>query len=379
MSARENLTLGRPDASDDDIDAGARDRPGRLRLRPAVGPRHPDRRAGHVAVRRPAPAARAGPRGARPAADPGARRHAVRARRAHRGAGRGGAAPGAGRRHRASSSPTAPRRCCSPTGSRCSRTARSPTSATHRELLADRAGLPRPARRRRRRRGRLEPRGGRPRDHRHDAPSDAGRRDHAWRGVGRGRRRRGRRADDRRHARRPARGGCCATLLRPHKRAHPGAARGRRGRERRPALDPVPRQGGHRHGHPADRRPTTTSSRCSSIVGARAGGHADPGRRPPAVPRAVRTGRPGRALRAAPPGVRALPGAVPGVPRRLHLRPGDLAADLRHRRDLRAARDRLRRAGHRRADPGRHRGAAARPRREARAWSRCSASRSWPG
>ena len=36
----------------------------------------------------------------------------------------------------ASSWPTAPRRCCWPTGSRCSRTARSPTSATHSELLA---------------------------------------------------------------------------------------------------------------------------------------------------------------------------------------------------------------------------------------------------
>ena len=35
--------------------------------------------------------------------------------------------------------------------------------------------------------------------------------------------------------------------------------------------------------------------------------------------------------------------------------PGDLAADLRRRRDLRDARDRLRRPDHRGADPGRHR------------------------
>ena len=45
---------------------GDRGRPGRVRLRPAVGPGHPDRRAGPEPVRRAAAAARAGPRGARP-------------------------------------------------------------------------------------------------------------------------------------------------------------------------------------------------------------------------------------------------------------------------------------------------------------------------
>ena len=43
MSARENITLGRPDASDEDIARGDRDRAGGLRLRPALGARHPDR------------------------------------------------------------------------------------------------------------------------------------------------------------------------------------------------------------------------------------------------------------------------------------------------------------------------------------------------
>ena len=46
--------------------AGALGGAGRLRARPAVGPGHPDRRAGPVAVRRPAAAARPGPGGGRP-------------------------------------------------------------------------------------------------------------------------------------------------------------------------------------------------------------------------------------------------------------------------------------------------------------------------
>ena len=100
MSARENLTLGRSDATDAEIAEALVDRPGRLRPRPALGPRHPHRRAGHVALRRPATAPRAGPRRARPAPRPGPRRHPVRPRRAHREARRGGPAPGALRDHR---------------------------------------------------------------------------------------------------------------------------------------------------------------------------------------------------------------------------------------------------------------------------------------
>ena len=76
---------------------GAARRAGRVRARPAVGPGHPHRRAGPVAVRRAAAAARAGPRRARPAVGAGPGRPAVRPRRAHRGAGRAGAARGAGR------------------------------------------------------------------------------------------------------------------------------------------------------------------------------------------------------------------------------------------------------------------------------------------
>ena len=83
-----------------EIGAGHRGRRRAVRLRPAVRARHPDRRAGHEPVRRPAAAAFAGPGDPGRAEDPGARRHAVGARRAHRGRRRGGAAPGAARGHR---------------------------------------------------------------------------------------------------------------------------------------------------------------------------------------------------------------------------------------------------------------------------------------
>ena len=147
MSARENLTLGRADATEAEIERGARRSP-----RPASSTTCPwglDTRIGEqgmslsggqrqrLALAR---AVLAQPQRA------GARRHPLRARHPHREAGRGGAAPGARRHHRPRSWPTAPRPCCSPTGSPCSRTARSPTSATtascsatvpaYRELLA---------------------------------------------------------------------------------------------------------------------------------------------------------------------------------------------------------------------------------------------------
>ena len=86
---------------------GAAGRPGRLRARPAVGARHPDRRAGPVPVRRPAAAAGTGPRRARPAVGARPRRPAVGAGRAHRGAGRAGAARRAGRDHGAGGRPPA--------------------------------------------------------------------------------------------------------------------------------------------------------------------------------------------------------------------------------------------------------------------------------
>ncbi len=181
--------------------------------------------------------------------------------------------------------------------------------------------------------------------------------------AGQGRRRRGRRADDRGHHRR--RFEAAVARAAPALQAgDPDPDRRRRGGERRPVGHPLARRGGHRHGHSADRRRRRPQA-APPHRGADARGHADPGGGAPAVPRPVRPDRPGRALRAAAPGVQALPGAEPGLPRRLHLGPGDLPTDLRRRCDLRDARDRLRRPRHRRADAGRHRGAAALPRREA--------------
>src|SRR6185437_8169005 len=80
---------------------GAHRRPGPLRLRAALGPRHADRRAGHGAVGRAAAAggARAGHLVAARGADP--RRPAVRARRGDRGAGDRGPARDPGRGDRA--------------------------------------------------------------------------------------------------------------------------------------------------------------------------------------------------------------------------------------------------------------------------------------
>ena len=109
-----------------------------------------------------------------------------------------------------------------------------------------------------------------------------------------------------------------------------------------PGIPPI-----QRHGDP---------SRCSSIVGAGAGRDAR-SRRSPATCSSSGPGRIGQDVlfevrRRV---FRHFQAPQPGVPRRLHLGPGDLPADLRRRRDLRDARDRLRRPGHRRAHPGRHR------------------------
>ena len=79
---------------------GHRDRRSAVRLRPAVRAGHPHRRAGHEPVRRAAAAAVAGARDPGRTQDPGARRHPVRAGRAHRGRRRGGAAACAAPRHR---------------------------------------------------------------------------------------------------------------------------------------------------------------------------------------------------------------------------------------------------------------------------------------
>src|SRR3954469_19664543 len=71
---------------------GAAGGAGGVRPRPPLGPGHPHRRAGPLALRRSAPAARAGPGGAGPARGARPRRPAVRPRRAHRIACRAGAA-----------------------------------------------------------------------------------------------------------------------------------------------------------------------------------------------------------------------------------------------------------------------------------------------
>ena len=123
---------------------------------------------------------------------------------------------------------------------------------------------------------------------------------------------------------------------------------------------PLPRQGGHRHRHPADPGRPATPARCSSSWALVLVATIIPGRRAQPVPGPLRADRPGHPLRDPSPGVPPLPGPEPVLPRPLHLRAGDLPADLRRRRDLRDARDRVRRPGHRGADPGRHRRAAAR-------------------
>ena len=78
--------------------AGHRDRGRRVRLRPAVRPGHPDRRTGHEFVGWAAPTIVVGQGDTGRPEDPRSRRHAVRARRAHRGDRREGAAPGSAQR-----------------------------------------------------------------------------------------------------------------------------------------------------------------------------------------------------------------------------------------------------------------------------------------
>ena len=99
-SVRENLLMGKPDATEAEVLARPGGGAGRLRPRPPVGPRHPHRRAGPLPLRRPAPAPRAGPRHHRTAARPGARRPALRGRRPHRGGRPGRAAARARGVHR---------------------------------------------------------------------------------------------------------------------------------------------------------------------------------------------------------------------------------------------------------------------------------------
>ena len=226
LSVRENLTLGR---------AGRHRRRGRarrcdvaqaeLRPRPAVGPGHPGRRAGAVPVRRAAAAARAGPRGARPAR--GCWCSTTRCPRwtctPRRWSSRRCAGCCAGTTalvvvHRPSTV------AAGRPGRAARRTARSPRSARTRELLATRPRVPAtcwPQESDARRTVRAVDR---------DRRTGAGRIDvdtvtRTGAGVAAERRRRARRT--RRSAirlRAPQPRGCSARLLRPHRRAARGVA-----------------------------------------------------------------------------------------------------------------------------------------------------------
>ena len=84
-SVRENVAFGRPEASDEEIEAaiaavGATD----FVTRPPRRPRHRGRRARHPALRRPAPARRLRPRPPRRAPHPDPRRGDLQRRRPHR-------------------------------------------------------------------------------------------------------------------------------------------------------------------------------------------------------------------------------------------------------------------------------------------------------
>ena len=130
MSARENLTLGRSDATEDEIaealeiaQAGfVHDLPWGLDTR--IGEQGMSLSGGQRQRLALARAVLAQPQGA------GARRHALRARHPHREAGRGGAAAGPGRHHRPGRRPPRLHGAARRPGRPARRTARSPTSAT---------------------------------------------------------------------------------------------------------------------------------------------------------------------------------------------------------------------------------------------------------
>ena len=133
-------------------------------------------------------------------------------------------------------------------------------------------------------------------------------------------------------------------------------------RERRPALGPLPRQGGHRQGHPADprgRRPRAAAEIVAVLVAA--------------IVQAITRTFPGalgtigqKVFFHCGCGCSGTSSGSAGLPRQLHVGAGHLAADLRRRRDQRDAGERLRRSDHRGADTGRHGSPVALARREAR-------------
>ena len=104
MSVAENLRLGRPHATDEEMAQAIEIAAAQFVYDLPFGPRHPHRRAGHEPVRRSAAAPRRWRGHPRRAQDPRARRPAVGARRAHRGSAWSGAPPGPARLSPASSS-----------------------------------------------------------------------------------------------------------------------------------------------------------------------------------------------------------------------------------------------------------------------------------
>ena len=129
-----------PAVDDDRRPGGAAAGPGRRLRRPAAGrPRHHGRRARHLAVRRPAPAAHPGPGARRRAPAARARRRDQRGRPAGRGGDPGRAAPR--RLPRSWSSPTGGPPSRSPTRWSTSSTAGWSRAARTHELLATVAGV----------------------------------------------------------------------------------------------------------------------------------------------------------------------------------------------------------------------------------------------
>ena len=359
MSVRENLTLGRPDADDDEIARGARAGPGRLRVRPAVGAGHPGRRAGAVPLRRAAAAARAGPGGARPAA-----RCWCWTTRCPRST----CTPRRWSRRRCAGCCATPPRCwwCTgrrrsrwPTGWRCSQDGRITAVGRHSELLATvpayRALLA------------AEPPAGHPPPAGASGPSSSASTAGGWcarERAGAGRptaeeepeltRWRGTATDpeaDRSRAEdtapeavtrlraaqpRPAAPTCCARtggdspsavalLLAQNAAAMAGPYLVMLGIDR--AIPPL---------RAGDAGPLV------AVAGRVRGGRGDRVRGPARLPHPLRPDRPGRPARPAAAGVRALPAAVGRLPRALHLRPDGLPAHQRHGLDRRTGRRRHR-------------------------------------
>ena len=263
MSARENLTLGRADATDEEIEAALDIAQAQLRPRPAVRARHPHRRAGAwpspaasgSASRWPAPCSPV-PRCSSSTTPCPPSTCTPRSSSRRRWTASWPHVTGLVVAHRASTVMLADRVALLQDGTITH-------VGTHRELLAtvpaykdllaaeaedDDLDL-------------LAESVGAERADLERARSVTG----EWRGVLESDAEEAARGDPAEPARR--RVTLVAPRAAPAAQARPAAAgpRGAR-RERRAAVDPVPGQGGHRHRHPADPGRATTSSRCAIVV-----------------------------------------------------------------------------------------------------------------